>query len=222
VAFLPSRVDDRLPVPNRYFGVFQDGSVKARGIDLRRRDAAPYVADVQREMLRCLAYASSPDDLQQRVPQAVAILRRRLHALRRGHVPLQELIVGKKLSKELAGYRVPSPGAKAAMQLEAAGKSVRPGQRIKLIFIRGQNGVYAWDLHQPPPVSALDMDYYQTLLLRAAANLLQPFGLDEEELLIWVRSDFGKQLALPLHVWSWRHSPATLTLDPSLSGFSAS
>ena len=60
VAFLPSRVDERLPVPNRYFGVFQDGSTKARGIDLRRRDSAPWVADTQREMLRCLARAETP------------------------------------------------------------------------------------------------------------------------------------------------------------------
>jgi len=218
VAFLPSRVDDRLPVPNRYFGVFQDGSVKARGIDLRRRDAAPYVADAQREMLRCLAHASSPDDLQKRVPQAVDILRRRLQSLRQGRVPLEELIVGKKLSKELAAYRVPSPGAKAVMQLQAAGKSARPGQRIKLIFTRGAYGVHAWDLPQPLPVSAVDVDRYQTLLLRAAANLLQPFGLDEEELLIWVRSDFGKQLELPFKVWSWRHSPEIMPLDPSLLG----
>jgi len=221
VAFLPSRVDDRLPVPNRYFGVFQDGSIKARGIDLRRRDSAPYVADVQREMLRCLAYASSPDELQQRVPQAVAILRRRLQDLRHGRVPLRELLVGKKLSKELAGYRVPSPGAKAAMQLQAAGKSVRPGQRVKLVFIRGGDGVHAWDLPQLPPASAVDVDYYQTLLLRAAATLLQPFGLDEEELLICIRPDFGKQLELPLHVWSWRRSPETMPLDPSFQVFSA-
>jgi DNA polymerase-2 len=214
VVFLPSRVDDRLPVPNRYFGVFQDGSVKARGIDLRRRDAAPYVADVQREMLRCLACASSPDDLRQRVPQAVEILRQRLAALRRGRVPLEALIVGKKLSKELAAYRVPSPGAKAVMQLQAAGKSARPGQRIKLIFTRDGDGVHAWDLPQPLPLSAVDVDRYQKLLLRAAANLLQPFGLDEEALLIWVRPDLGKQLELPLRVWSWRRAPPTLHLKP--------
>jgi DNA polymerase-2 len=220
VAFLPSRVDDRLAVPNRYFGVFQDGSVKARGIDLRRRDSAPYVADVQREMLRCLAQADNPADLGRRVPQALDILRRRLLDLRRGRVPLEALLVGKKLSKELAGYRVPSPGAKAVMQLQAAGRSIRPGQRIKLIFIRGACGVHAWDLPQPPPASAVNVDYYQELLLRAAANLLQPFRLDEEELLIYTRSDLGKQLELPLRVWSWRRRPPVISSDMPKPGFS--
>ena len=215
VAFLPSRVDDRLPVPNRYFGVFQDGSIKARGIDLRRRDAAPFVADVQREMLLCLARGQSPADLQRQVPEAVDILRRRLAALRAGKVPLTDLLVGKKLSKELAGYRVPSPGARAAMQLQAAGKSVRPGQRVKLIFVRGAAGVHAWDLPHPPDLSAVNVDHYQELLLRAASNLLQPFGLNEEALLIWVRGDLGRQLKLPLRTWRRRRPPPVIRLDPA-------
>ena len=204
VAFLPSRLDERLPVPNRYFGVFQDGSIKARGIDLRRRDAAPFVADVQMEMLHCLARAENPDDLRARVGDAVGILRRRLEDLRAGNVPLEDLLVGKKLSKELAGYRVPSPGARAAWQLLDAGKTVRPGQRVRLLFTRGDPGVYAWDLPAPPDPAALDMDYYQELLLRAASNLLQPFGLDEESLLIWARGDLSEQLRLPLHAWKRR------------------
>jgi len=201
VAFLHSRLDARLPVPNRYFGVFQDGSVKARGIDLRRRDSAPFVADVQLEMLHYLAQAENPDDLRACVRGTVDILRRHLEALRAGTVPLEDLLVGKRLSKELAGYRVPSPGARAAMQLLAAGKTVRPGQRVRLLFTRGADKVRAWNLPGQADPAALDVDYYQELLLRAASNLLQPFGLDEEQLLVWVREDLGEQLQLPLHAW---------------------
>ncbi len=35
VVFLPSRLNDRVPVANCYFGVFQDGSLKVRGIEAR-------------------------------------------------------------------------------------------------------------------------------------------------------------------------------------------
>ncbi len=38
IVFLNSRVDPRLPVLNRYYGVFEDGTIKVRGIDLRRHD----------------------------------------------------------------------------------------------------------------------------------------------------------------------------------------
>ncbi len=213
VAFLPSRVDERLPVPNRYFGVFQDGSVKARGIELRRRDSAPWVADAQREMLRCLALAETPDALRGQVDAALAILRGRLRSLRAGRVPLEDLLVGKKLSKELAGYRVPSPGARAALQLMAAGKPTRPGQRIKLLFTRGGSGVHAWNLPSAPDPAALDFAYYEDLMLRAAAALLQPFGVAEEDLRIRVRDDLGEQLALPLHAWNRRRAAENYNPD---------
>ncbi|MCJ7519783.1 MAG: hypothetical protein MUO42_08960, partial [Anaerolineaceae bacterium] len=201
VAFLPSRVDERLPVPNRYFGVFQDSSVKARGIDLRRRDSAPFVADTQREMLRCLARAETPDALHGQVSAALDILRGHLRDLHAGRVPLESLLVGKKLSKELAGYRVPSPGARAALQLLAAGKPTRPGQRIRLLFTRGDPGVHAWNLPSAPDPATLDFDYYEDLMLRAAATLLQPFGVAEENLRVHVRDDLGEQLELPVHAW---------------------
>ncbi len=205
VAFLPSRLDARLPVPNRYFGVFQDGSVKARGIDLRRRDSAPFVADVQREMLRCLARAKNPQELRGQVDEVVSMLRRQLDALREGRIALEGLIVGKKMSKELEGYRVPSPGARAAMQLLEAGKTVRPGQRVRLVFTRGDPGVHAWDLPEPPDSSAIDVEYYTELLLRAASSLLQPFGLSEEGLRVLTRRDLGEQLDLPIHAWRREH-----------------
>jgi len=196
VAFLPSRVDERLPVPNRYFGVFQDGTTKVRGIELRRRDSAPFIARVQSEMLACLARAEHTGKLTACVEQAVEMLRRRLNELSEGRVPLEDLVVGKKLSKELAGYRVPSHGALAVHQLAAQGKSLRPGQRVRLLYTRGEPRVHAWDLPELPPREALDTDYYRTLLLRAAAAILQPFGMDERALEIEVSGDMGEQLTL--------------------------
>ena len=198
IAFLPSRVDERLPVPNRYFGAFQDGSIKARGIDLRRRDSAPFVADAQRALLAHLAGAESAEALERRIPAAVGILRRRLAALRDGRIPLEDLLVGKKLSKELAGYRVPSPGARAVMQLRAAGKQTQPGQRVRLLFTRGKPGVHAWDLPTPPDPAELDLAYYQELLVRAAMDILQPFGINRQELLSMLRDEPSRQPGLPL------------------------
>ncbi len=105
----------------------------------------------------------------------------------------------------MAATACPHPGRRAAMQLLEAGKTVRPGQRVRLVFTRGEPGVHAWDLPNPPDPDAIDIDYYEELLLRAASNLMQPFGLDEEDLRICVHNDLGEQLVLPLHAWRREH-----------------
>jgi DNA polymerase elongation subunit (family B) len=38
IAFVQSKHNDVLPVPNRYFGVYEDGTLKIRGIEARRHD----------------------------------------------------------------------------------------------------------------------------------------------------------------------------------------
>ena len=218
VAFLPSRVDARLPVPNRYFGVFQDGSTKARGIELRRRDSAPFIVQVQTEMLNCLAQAQEPQQLLARVDEAVSVLRRRLCELRAGRVPMQQLLVGKKLSKELAGYRVPSHGARAVLQLQSQGKAVRPGQRVRLLYTRGEPGVHAWNLPGQPNPAELDLDYYHKLLLRAASSILQPFGIEEADLEILVDPDKRQQPSLV----AWKSSQEKTESAISVASFNKS
>jgi hypothetical protein len=36
IAFIHSKQNNILPVPNRYFGVYEDGTLKVRGIEARR------------------------------------------------------------------------------------------------------------------------------------------------------------------------------------------
>lgn len=179
VAFLPSRVDERVPVANRYFGVFQDGSIKMRGIETRRHDTADFIAGVQLELLQYLSNASSMEILAERfLPGALKILRKRLRDLHMGNVPLEDLTVSHRLSRELDAYRVLSAAARAYTQLVEIGRSLRPGQRIRFLYTRDETGVYAWDLPQKPARERLDYARYRFLLLQAAETILKPFGWD--------------------------------------------
>lgn len=191
VAFLPSRTDERVPVANRYFGVFQDGSQKVRGIEIRRDDTPNFIAEIQQTMLERMAELPSADDLPSLLPEFVDYLQRWMSALQAGRVPLEKLLVSQKLSKELDEYRVPSPPARAARQLQAIGREFRPGQRVRFIFTRGKPGVYAWDLPEPLHPGAVDVARYRRLTLRAAYTLLQPLGLDENTLENWITRNAG-------------------------------
>ena len=197
VAFLPSRVDARVPVPNRYFGMYQDGSFKVRGVDVRRRDTPEFIGDVQMEILSLLGKAKEASELQAQVPQAMALLRQRVRQLKAGKVALDRLLVAQKLSRELAAYKDPSPAARAAEQLEAIGKPVRPGQRVRFLLLRGHRNVHAWNLPTRPDPRELDHARYVELLIRAASNIFQPLGVSEETLGKWVEEQ-GMEMGLVL------------------------
>jgi DNA polymerase II len=182
VAFLPSRLDERVPVPNRYFGVFQDGSLKMRGIEVRRHDTPTWVSDVQLGIIDILVHTSDVGDRGSYMPKTLSLIRKALTRLRAGKVPIEDLLVSLTLSRELSEYRTPSPAARAAAQLAAIGKNLRPGQRVRFVYTLGEPGVHAWDLPQPLDMRRVDQERYKVLLLRAAAAILQPFGVQEEDL----------------------------------------
>lgn len=199
VVFLPSRMDKRVPVPNRYFGVFQDGSIKVRGIEARRHDTPPFISQTQMDLLRIFAQAENAGQLPGFIPSAVDLVRRQLARLRGGQMSLEQLLVTQKLSRDLEAYKDPSPAAQAATQLQAVGKSMRPGQSIRFIYLRGSQKVHAWELPCPPDSRMVDMARYRTLLLRAAYTIFQPMGVSQAAFEAQVTNTLpDTPLALPL------------------------
>ena len=174
-AFLPSRLDARIPVANRYFGVFQSGEIKVRGIELRRHDTPDFIKELQQQMLDILAKAPDVDHVPDMLPEVQGLVRRRLADLKRGRVPLEKLIVRQTLSRELEAYRSPSPTALAARQLAEHDKDMRPGQVVRFLYTLGRPGVRAWDIPGELDGRTIDVARYSTLLDRAAETILQPF-----------------------------------------------
>jgi DNA polymerase-2 len=173
VAFLPSHADSRVPVPNRYFGVFQDGSIKYRGIEARRHDSPPWVTQTQLAVLDCLAQAKTLDEVPAYLPEAQTLVRGAKRNLINERVPLEYLVVTQKLSRAVEDYKTPSPAARAAMQLQAAGRNVAPGQFIRFVYTRDAFRVRAWDLHGEVDPRLLDTPRYCTLLDRSVETVLE-------------------------------------------------
>jgi DNA polymerase-2 len=179
VVFVGSRGNRSRPVANRYFGVFQNGKIKVRGIDARRHDCTRFVGQSQLAVIKLLANRDDPADA---LPEAVKYIKHRIEALLQGDIPLENLIVKQRLSRQLEAYRSPSPAARAAMQLADIGKEVRPGQKVAFIHTLGKPGVIAWDLLGKPDPRTVDIERYKNLLLRAAGIVLETWGLDEAKL----------------------------------------
>lgn len=199
IAFLPSRMDERVPVPNRYFGVFQDGTMKIRGIEARRRDTPPWVVETQIKMLTCLSRAGNVNDLPEAIQKAFDVFQRALADLRAGNVPLEKLIITSKISHELEDYRSPTPGARAAMQMYAqTGKKTGPGQKMRFLYTLGASDVYPWETEEAINAGDIDKEKYIELLARAACSVFHPFGINDQKLKQWAHNatidlelDFG-------------------------------
>ncbi len=174
VAFLASKRDARVPVPNQYFGAFQDGTLKYRGIELRRRDTTLWVRKIQLKALEVLAGANTPHEFADRIPDVMALVECAKRDLRIGSVPLGELVIRQRLSRTIEAYKTPSPAARAALQLQAHGRQFAPGQSLEFLFARNATGVHAWELDETLDSGRLDTKRYCKLLDRAVQTVLDP------------------------------------------------
>jgi DNA polymerase-2 len=178
ICFLPSRLNPKVPVANRYFGVFQSGEIKCRGIELRRHDTPLFIKELQQEALEILARSPRLDHLSKDLEHIQALVARRLDDLRHGRIPPQKLLVRQTLSRAVKEYKVPSPAAIAAAQLEKEGKFLRPGQTVGFIYTLGEPGVRAWDMAEVFNPKTVNVPVYKMLLSRTMINFLQSFGVE--------------------------------------------
>jgi len=200
IVFLPSRLDQRVPVPNRYFGVFEDGSLKTRGIETNRHDTAPFIAKTQLKALEKLAALPEGQALSTAIPSLIPIWRASAANLRAGRYPMEDLLVSQRVSRAPEEFRNPSPAARALAQLARSGQERRPGQRVRFIYTRGAPGVHAWDLPTPPDPAVVDTTRYAELLVRAADTILRPLGVPEAKTRSWLLSNVYQQ-ELPFGSW---------------------
>lgn len=189
VAFLPSRVDARRSVPNRYFGAMRDGELKIRGIDMRRHDTPQFVKHTQRELIEKLAEAETRVERQALLPQLLQIITRELDRLRSGQVPLHELVLTYHLSRDPAEYQTDTLNAIVAKELAGRGVTLNPGESVRYVITEYQAEVpsdraRAWEFIDGS--WGYDVARYTELLMRAVESVLVPFGLSASMLRSWL------------------------------------
>ncbi len=193
IGFLPSKTHHGVGVPNRYMGVFDDSATKVRGIEVRRSDVPELVVQTQERMLRRMFRCSTLQDVRAALPDILGILEEALVRLRSGEVEAAELVVTNTLSQEVSEYRHNTVQAITARTLDRHGVTLHPGEAVQFIITKASAKVPE-DRVRPYTLLGSDWHYdveaYATLLLRAAATVLELFGYPEERLRqdVWVPS----------------------------------
>jgi len=178
IVFLASRQDPQRPVATRYFGVFEDGQLKVRGLICRRRDTPPFVRRAQEALLDRLASAATPADLAALRPELEEMAGDFRQRLREGDLTPQDLVITRVLSQPVEEYRVDTATALAARQLQAAGIHLAPGEKVRYVQLE-RKGPKETRVRAAPFLETLDgydTTTYLELLERAIDEVLLPFG----------------------------------------------
>jgi DNA polymerase elongation subunit (family B) len=182
IVFLPSRINSQLPVLNRYYGVFENGTAKIRGIEYRRRDAPTIIKNCQRDVIAHLASARDRAEFLTLLPSALQLVRSYISRLEHGQVNVRDLLITKQLSKNPSEYRHNVMQAIAAKQLVNEGAQVTAGQTVSYILQNGRTEGSVVTSELIDDSVPYDVEKYRQLLLEATAGLLSPFGYDKSRL----------------------------------------
>jgi DNA polymerase-2 len=181
IAFVPSKSSDIVGVPNRYFGVFDDGTLKLRGIEARRHDTPVFFSNYQQLILNMMAEADTMNDVKMMFPEIRYMLEKHLMLLKNRKVPLNELVFTKRTSKGYDEYEDRNTVENNAISnLSAEGKSLKAGQILKYVitdYYRKHSKNRSIPIELANSQTKYDVKRYCELLEGVTNTVTEPFGL---------------------------------------------
>jgi DNA polymerase-2 len=175
IVFLPSKVRKNVPVATRYFGAFEDGELKARGLAFRRDDTPPLIKEAQKEMLHLLSTCGNSREYREKSGEVREILTSYLTRLETGDLKNEDLLVAKSVRQKVNEYKVDNLTALALKQLDEAGIEIHPGEKVHYLIKDSASKNKEERVRAYPFLSAND-DYdgekYEELLQKAAEEVL--------------------------------------------------
>ena len=184
IAFIPNRTTGVGALTKYYAKIGEDW--KVRGIELRQHSTCKWIRKLQKDMMEDLAedpFGIGPVIAAQRVEDEIS-------RMSRGEVPLNQLIVGRRVRYETGNHRVMNLTAGALLRAKELEQTAPPGRKIRF-------AVTGWKRVQPTDRVRLqseielgtnsisgekgDAEFYTPLAVRAATSILSPFGWNEDD-----------------------------------------
>ncbi len=189
IMFLPCRGQSHGALTH-YCGAKEDGTIKVRGIELRRRDTPPLIREFQLDLLSRMAGAEDAEELQRLVPKLLFIIADYVERIRSGDLDPADLAVTRRISRSPDAYRQRCSQAVAAEMAIQEGQDLRPGQCVSYVHTRShaRRPHRRVALATSAAAAKYDKEKYTELLLRAAETLLVTLGWDYQRLARRLRS----------------------------------
>lgn len=184
IVFLPSKATG-VGALTRYYGMFEDGTVKVRGVELRQHNIPVFLKNTQQAMLTVFKQANTAEEFRALLPASVEVLREFAVAIREDCVEHKDLVCTTTVSRDIATYKVNTLPKSALLQLQDLGIAVQPGQSVRYLVTDETSQNYKRRVCLAEKILGtedIDARYYLRQLAKCAESLLVPFGYTKEKL----------------------------------------
>ena len=184
IVFLPSKATG-VGALTRYYGVFEDGKIKVRGVELRQHNTPVFLKNAQQQMLTVFKEATTTEEFCALLPASINVFRECAAAIRENRVDHKDLVCTTTVAKEITAYTVNTLPKAALLQLQDLGVHVQPGQSVRYLVTDESSKGYKRRVclaEKMQGTEDIDEGYYLRQLAKCAESLLIPFGYTKEKL----------------------------------------
>lgn len=165
-------------VTKKRYALIENNNIVVKGLELVRRDWAPVAKKTQEKVLKAILKDASPE-------KAASIVRDVIVEIKKGDIPLEDLVIHTQLTKNPEQYVQRAPHVMAAKKAIAKGRKVGPGSIIRYVVVKGKEPIsQRAEPIEDVDVSNYDPNYYiENQLLPAVSRILTSIGYSEEEIM---------------------------------------
>jgi DNA polymerase, archaea type len=154
IVFDSSKINPNLPALNRYFGVFEDGTIKMREIETRRHDTPKLFIYFQEELMKIMSVHNNIHEITKCLPILESVYKKYINLICSKKISYTDLIFTKRISKAGNEYADRKTIENCVLKrLSSNGKSLNAGEEIKYIITNFYNENF---LERAIPIELID------------------------------------------------------------------
>ncbi|MFH1702460.1 MAG: DNA polymerase domain-containing protein [Nitrospirota bacterium] len=162
----------------RYALIDKKGTLTVRGLEKVRRDWSNVAKNTQEKVLRLILEKKD-------VKGSIKYVRTVIRKLKKGEIPLKDLVIIEQLTKPLADYKKMSPHVSAARKMKERGNQLGIGMPILFVITKGKGSIS--DRAEPfedVKIEDVDINYYiNNQIMPASLRVLKVLDVREDNIL---------------------------------------
>ncbi|MFO7678184.1 MAG: DNA polymerase domain-containing protein [Thermoplasmatota archaeon] len=182
IVFLPSK-QHTVGALTRYYGLFETGELKVRGIELRQRNTPPILKQLQNDMLELFSECYTAKEVQNCIPKCITKMIYHATRVLTDSVDPVQCMITTHVSKDITDYKVNNCTKAALLQLRDNNIAISPGQSLQYIVTNQHSDSYKDRVCIADAITkdtTIDKEYYLKQISHCTESILNPFGFRRE------------------------------------------